>query len=205
MAVPMIILSVVVVIMTVVAIWSYVQYSDQKNNVDSLVEEAVVDARDDLEEELQVEFDQKEKSPLKSYTGAETLGSVSIKYPKTWSAYIIEKENSNTAIDGYFHPDYVPSLKSGVAFALRLKLVDETFEKRADSYDKRVKNGDLTSRPIKISGEEGIRLDGKVTSTKEGAIVLLPLRDKTIIVYTLSTQYLDDFTNVVLENLTFIP
>jgi len=205
MAIPMIILSVVVVIMTVIAIWSYSQYTSQKNNVDSLVDDAIIEAQDDLKSELQVEFDEKEKSPLKSYKGSEALGTVSIKYPKTWSAYILEKETGSTPINGYFHPGYVPNIKSDTAFALRLRLVDDTFEDEVDNYNKRVKNGDLKSKPIKISGEDGIRLDGQISKSRKGVVVLLPLRDKTIILSTESTDFVKDFNNIVLENLTFIP
>ncbi|MDX1765876.1 MAG: hypothetical protein R3313_02895 [Candidatus Saccharimonadales bacterium] len=205
MAIPMIILSVLVVIMTVVAIWSYMQYTNQKNNVDSLIEDAIVEAQDDLRADIQADFDQQEKSPLKTYVGSESLGKVTIKYPKTWSAYILESETGKTPIDGYFHPDYVPSVKSDTAFALRLKLLNNTFQDVADDYDRSIKNGAIKSKPIKISGEDGLRLEGEISRNRQGVLVILPLRDKTISLSTQSNDYIDDFNNIILENLTFIP
>ncbi len=49
------------------------------------------------------EFIVREKQPLQTYTGPSAFGSISVKYPKTWSAYV-DETNSSTPVDGYFHP-----------------------------------------------------------------------------------------------------
>jgi hypothetical protein len=51
----------------------------------------------------------------------------------------------------------------------------------------------------------GMYLTGQISQRQQGTMVLLPLRDKTLEVWTESSAYMNDFTNNVLPNLTFSP
>jgi hypothetical protein len=48
-------------------------------------------------------------------------------------------------------------------------------------------------------------LSGQIAQQQKGTMVILPLRDKTLEVWTESDAYLSDFKNYVLPNLTFSP
>lgn len=205
LVIPMIIVVFLLVVMTGVSIWAYSLYNDQRNNVNARVEEAVIKAEDALRVELETDFNEREKSPLATFNGSATLGSIVLKYPKTWSAYIKQRESGTVGIEGYFHPRFVPDLQSETAYALRLSLVNRSFDSELTKYQRNVESGKLKSTPVTVAGVEGVRIDGPYDSGIEGSIVLLPLRDKTLKVFTESTDFLKDFNGTILENLSFIP
>ncbi len=51
----------------------------------------------------------------------------------------------------------------------------------------------------------GSRVDGQITQNKQGTMILVPLRDKTLEVSTESGQYQKDFETYILPNFTFSP
>jgi len=57
--------------------------------------------------------------------------------------------------------------------------------------------------------QPGTRLDGAINQTQTGAqngsLVVIKIRDKTLKIYTESTDFVGDFNNVILSNLTFVP
>lgn len=204
LVIPMVIVVIMLVIMTGLSIWSYTQYTDQRDNVNARIDDAVAEAKAELTKELTADFEEREKSPYTTYEGSATLGSIKIEYPKTWSAYVEEKESGNVGIEAYFHPRFVPDLKSDTAYALRLELADDTFDDEVSDFQKRIENGDATSKPVTVSGENGVRIDGEYERDTEGSIVLLPVRDKTLRLFTESTDFTADF-NRALGSLSFIP
>jgi len=48
-------------------------------------------------------------------------------------------------------------------------------------------------------------LVGQIINGKKGSMVMFPLRDKTLKVWTEADQFVGDFNNSVLPNLTFVP
>ncbi len=188
----------------VFSVWAYSSYNDQKSNVDAIVATEVVAAKKDQEEALRAEFAEEQKSPYKTYVSPSTLGSVKIVYPKSWSAYVQAKETGAVKLEGYFHPDFVPSTDSDILYATRVSLSSSDYTKELASYQKKVEKGELRAKSITISGTKGTRLDGLIEREVNGAIVLLPLRDKTLMISTESTDYMADF-NKIISNLTYSP
>jgi len=184
--------------------WAYSSYNDQKSNVDAIVATEVVAAEKTQEEVLRAEFAEEQKNPYKTYTSPAALGSIKIVYPKSWSAYVQVKETGTVKLEGYFHPDYVPSTDSDVLYATRVSLSRSDYAKELDSYQRKVEKGELRAKSITISGAKGTRLDGLIERDVNGAVVLLPLRDKTLIISTESTDYMADF-NRIISNLTYSP
>ncbi len=188
----------------VFGVWAYSSYNDQKSNVDVIVAVEVVEAEKNKEAELQAEFAEEQKKPNKTYTGPVALGSVKIVYPKSWSAYIQAQETGTVKLEAYFHPDYVPSTDSDVLYATRVSLSRSDYAKVLASYQDLVEDGDLSAKAITISGAKGTRLNGLIERDVNGALVLLPLRDKTLMIWTESTNYIADF-NKIISNLTYSP
>ena len=211
-----VVLVVVVLVSLVVAAaafgaWAFFSRQDFKNNTDQKVAEAVEAAKTAQTSELERQFAEKAKSPYKVYQGSPTYGTLTFEYPKTWSAYVDETNNSNP-INGYFHPDVVPGVNSQTAFALRVELVGITYSQAMAQYQSQVKTGGLQARayvPPKLNGlaniQPGTLFDGAITPNQQGAMLLIKLRDKTLKISTQSVNFKNDFNTAVLPSLTFQP
>ena len=70
------------------AYYFYIEYNATRSDVDAQIEAAVLDANKVLEDELQAKFAEEEKNPYRTFTGPSDYGSLSFKYPKTWSVYV---------------------------------------------------------------------------------------------------------------------
>ncbi len=201
--------SILLVIAIVFAGWAWSGRSDFKNNSDEKAAAAVEAAREDLRVELDAEFAEREKEPFKTYTSPNTFGSVVITYPKTWSAHVQEPLSGQTPINGYFHPGFVPSTSGNEnLFALRFEISEQSLDRELASFDGAVNRGDATASAFRSpvdSADNGFRIDGSYATGKNGSVVLLPLRDKTIIIAAESQQFVDDLDSIILENLTYTP
>jgi type II secretory pathway pseudopilin PulG len=111
---------------SVFAFWVYGQMQDYKLHSDQKAAAAVSAAKTAQAAELKKQYDQEAKNPYKTYQGSPTYGSISFKYPKTWSAYIDETSPSQP-INGYLHPDIVPGTTGLTAYALRVELVSASY------------------------------------------------------------------------------
>lgn len=186
-------------------LWALAQRNDFKSNSDKKVAAAVTKAVKETEGKKDTEFVEREKDPLAEYAGPAAFGSIKIKYPKTWSAYITENDKDNTPINGYFHPNFVPGLNSGVAIALHLEVLDTDYTKELEKFDSDTKSGKVKVTPLTHQGVTGARIDGEVIRDRKGSVVLLPMRDKTLKLTTESESFTGDFNEIILKNLTFSP
>jgi hypothetical protein len=197
------------------AAWSFMGRQDYKNNSDKKSAAAVESAKKAQAKELQEKFDEDYKKPNKTYKGPEAYGSISFDYPKTWSGYVSENSGSEP-INGYFHPDIVPVVGGNTAYALRAELVNSAYAQVLQGYSSDIKSGKLKASayvPPKMTTaanvQPGTRLDGVVnrvqSGEQKGSLVLLQVRDKTLKIYTESTNFSPDFNNTVLPSLTYLP
>ncbi len=190
------------------AVWAFMGRSDYKNNVDEKISTAVEAANKELGTVKDKEFAEKEKQPNRTYTGPAAYGTVSISYPKTWSVYVDESGKGSIPLDGYLNPNTVPGLQSGASFATRVQVTSTAYDQEVKRFDSFVKAGKLKAsafRADKVKDIVGIRMEGEVVVGKQGILVILPLRDKTLKVWTESTQFANDFQNTILPSLSFIP
>jgi len=184
---------------------------DYKDNSDKKVSAAVEIAKKQTETAKDNEFVEKEKNPLRHYTGPSAYGSVDVQYPKTWSAYVTESTNGATPIIGYFHPSFVPSIVTGQAsnsFALRLEVVNTSYDQALRQFESFVKQGKIKVTPYKapkVPNVLGARLDGEIVTGKQGSMVLIPLRDKTLKIWTEANNFKGDFDNIIMANIVFVP
>lgn len=189
-------------------IWAFTSRADYKNNSDKKSADAVALAVQRESSRKDKEFVEKEKLPLKKYLGPAAFGTLEISYPKTWSAFITELDKGSTPVDGYFHPNFVPGLQSGTAFALRMQVTSQAYDQEMKQFETKGKTGKVkitAYSPKNVAGVVGARVDGEISTGHQGTMILLPLRDKTIKIYTESQQFVGDFNSIILENLKFIP
>lgn len=188
--------------------WAYSAMLDYKQNSDTKVSKAVAVAEQKISSQKDNEFAEKLKLPYKTFKGSETYGSVSFQYPNTWSGYVNQTTTStNLIIDGYFYPDIVPG--AGSTYALRLQVVNQSYSQVLAQFESKVKNGKSTLkafRASKVPDKLGSEIDGElVANNVTGKLIVLPLRDKAILIWTETDRFNNDFTSIVLPSLTFVP
>lgn len=184
--------------------WLFFDTSGLRTDFDGEVESAAAAREEVIRAEVQAEFDEAEKSPLKTNTVAEAYGGITFTYPKTWSVHSIERESGSTPLNLYAHPNIVPDTSGETAFAFRMQISESSYDSEIKSLDKRVNTGATTARPYKSNGVLGLRFDGELDSKTSGTMVVLPLRDKTLLLWTESSKYKTDFLKVA-ESLKFQP
>lgn len=184
-------------------VWAYMGRQDYKNNTDQKTAAAIEIAKKKLSDEKDNEFIEKEKFPLDTYKGPADFGSITVMYPKTWSAYI----STNQQPEFVFNPRYV-SADPNSKQAVKIQVVNTSYSDSITSYDSQVQTGALKAKAYKlpkVSKVVGLRFDGQISEQLTGSVVVLPLRDKTIIITNEVPNLRDDFDKIILENLTFIP
>lgn len=205
---PLVISNVIVGLLAVglaaAAVWSFANYTDQKENVDSKVAVAVEAAKKQQMAADEESFLKREKSPTREFVGPDDYGRVTFQHPKTWSVYIA-KEGSNGEYEVYLNPHVVPTVAANKPYALRVGVESRTYDEVMKTFEKKVSNGELKATPITISGNNGIRLDGSFTKDRAGSAVYFKLRDKTLSLATDSELFKGDFNDIVLPSLTFNP
>lgn len=192
-------------------IWAYMSRQDFKNNTDSKVQAAVANAVKKEGQSKDSYYAQQAKFPLTSYNGPAAYGGIVAYYPKTWSAYVDDSGANSIPLNGYFNPGHVPSTTvQDAVFALRLKVINQTYTQTIQSFSYQVKAGQATSSAYalpKLPNVVGVELTGLLNSDSKvvSTMVVLPLRSYTIEISTDGTQYLNDFNQNVLPYFSFSP
>lgn len=197
---------------TVFGVWAFSGRQDYKNNADKKVAAAAEVAKKQQIDVDNKRFAEELKNPLKTYTGPDAYGSVSIQYPKTWSGYVtVSSSTSGALVDGVFHPDIIPGFTSSngrPALALRLQIINQDYSSVINKYTSSVQRGVLTATPYalpKMPEQVGTKFTGQLAENLTGTEVVIPLRDKTLVLGTDTDQYLADFNTYILPNVTFVP
>ncbi len=206
--IPLILISLFFVGAIGFGVYAFQGKQDYKNNVDAKVSVAVDKAVQAEDVKDNAQFAENYKKPLLTYHGPDAYGSVVLQYPRTWSGYVNETVGNND-LDGYFAPGVVPDIAgTSSAFALRIQVVNTSYSNSLLAFSGQVQSHKVTITPYslpKVPDVVGSRVDGAVEPTKTGSMILLPLRDKTLKVWTNSSDFVPDFNNTILPNLTFSP
>jgi hypothetical protein len=196
--------------------WAFSSRQDYKDNVDEKVQTAVVAAKQQESKAKDAEFVEAEKSPVRIYNGPEAFGSISIKFPKSWSAYVNDSGDSSPLVDGYFYPNVVPAITNhSTPFALRAQVLNQSYSEVAKTLAEQQKNPGNKATPLSISAYAlpkvpkvvGIKVRGTLQDkdNKLAVMVVFPLRSQTLEVWTEGTQFTGDFEKYILPDMTFSP
>lgn len=189
--------------------WAFASRQDYKNNSDQKAAKAADASKAATEAAGAIKYAEEAKNPLKTHKGPDQFGGVTVQYPKTWSAYVIEDGRSATPVNDYFYPDVVPGVDTkGNAYSLRIQVVDQAYDRVIESYKNDVDTKKVTATPAtlpKVSNVVGTRFTGQIERDKQGSAIILPMRNMTLKIWTESADYLPDFNNSILPNLTFSP
>lgn len=198
--VALICLVVLVIGMSGVAVWAYMNYQQQKTNVDSKIALAVATAKKEQADSDEAKFAQREKEPNREFAGPNDYGHLTFKYPKTWSVYVATDETSGGAYTAFLNPIVVPPIDGSGGqqqYALRVTIEQTAYDQVLTTYKSLIEEGDLKSQPFSANGHDGTRLDGKFDPDTRGAAVLFKIRDKTVTIRTDADTFKPDFENII--------
>ena len=187
-------------------VWINIEYTDVKNNLDEKVAAAVNKAEEEQRDKLEAEFAEREKEPFKDFAGPIDYGSLSFKYPKTWSVYVAEAATAGGDFNAYFNPGQVDAVGDETINALRVSILDKSFEEVTEDYKKEMEQEDsgLTVESVTVGNVAANRYTGKIPKTElSGIIVTFKIRDKAVVMQTDSMTFKDDFDKI-LSTVTFV-
>lgn len=192
-------LVVLVIAASGVAVWAFMNYQQQKTNVDSKIALAVAAAKKEQADTDEAKFAEREKEPMRDIIGPDDYGQLTFKYPKTWSVYVANDATTGGKYMTYFNPIIVPSVTGSSAqqYALRVTIEPVTYDKKLEQFKSLIQKGDLKSQPVSVNGHDGTRLDGSFNRNVRGAAVLFKIRDKTAIIQTDAITFMPDFENLI--------
>lgn len=202
--VPLIMASVLLVAAIGFAAWAFTERQSYKNDVDAKIATAVEINTKEVSDQKDNEFLEKEKYPLDTYEGSSQYGRIKVSYPKTWSAYITENPNGAEYV---FSPRFVTG-DLNASRPLKIIVENRPYSEALTIYDGQLLNGEIRAKAYslpKVRNVVGTRFDGAIEPNKEGSVILLPLRDKTIKIINEVPALVNDFNKIILENLTFNP
>jgi hypothetical protein len=179
------------------AIWAYLNYNEQKTNVDGKISLAVAEAKKEQSDIDEAKFAEREKEPLRQFVGPDDYGRLVFNYPKTWSVYVAADTSKGGTYSAYLNPVTVPPISNTQQYALRVTIEEKDYDQVVKSYETLVKKGDLRSSPTSANGNNGTRLDGSFSKDIRGAAVIYKIRDKTITLRTDADTFKPDFENLI--------
>lgn len=190
--------------------WAFNSRQDYKNHSDAKAQVVAAAAVKKNSADKDKQFAEELKNPLTTFTGPQTLGSIVLMYPKTWSQYVDANDATGGNLSLYFNPVAVTSVsaESSTQYALRVKVVNQQYSNVLQGYASRQRSGKVQVSAYalpKLPNVVGSKIEGQITSQLSATVVLLPLRSQTIELETDGGQYLADFNNYILPNFSFSP
>ena len=192
---------------SVFGFWAFGEMNKYKNDTEEIVADAVTVAVDEAETTLENEFVEREKLPTKKYVGPTTYGSVTFDYPKTWSIYEVQQE-SGIVLNLYGHPKSVREDDGTRTYALRLTLTPTTYDNQVKNYESYIDSNVLKATPFRLKNVQqvlGTQYRGEIRQGVQGLMTILPLRDRSLVITSESDQFFGDYTDIILDSLTFVP
>lgn len=185
-------------------IWAYINYMDQKQNVESKVAEASAAQVLEAKKKLEADFEAREKEPLRQFVGPADYGRLTFDYPKTWSAYQATDISKGGGVTyyAYLNPIYVPPTTDTQKIALRITIEQTTYDQAVAAYDKLIKKEALKSSVYSDGVHTGTMLVGNFNEDIYGTAVLMKMRDRTLTLRTDGDVFKADF-DAILKTVKF--
>lgn len=190
-------------------LWAYNERTHYKEESDQEVAVAVQKATAATQEADKLKYAEEAKKPYDAYIGPAAFGNITVNYPKTWSSYVVENERGGNPVNGYFQPNVVPNVTDpDNSYALRVELVTSSYDTILKQFSNMTKQNQVTVKPYvlpKVPSIVGSRVEGQITPKKQGTMIVLPLRNMTLKVWTESNDFKADLDTHILPNFSFVP
>lgn len=192
-------LTILVIVFGSFSVWAYVNYLDQKNNVDTKVSDAEAKAKLDVSNELVAKFEKSYNEPKRQFIGADDYGRLTFDYPKTWSAYQATdiSKGGGATYQVYLNPVLVPPVTATQKYALRVTIEQKTYDQSLTTYAAAIKKGELKSSVYSDGTHTGARITGNFTKDMIGTAIVVKMRDRTLTLRTDGDVFKDDFEAIL--------
>ena len=179
-------------------IWMYSKWNDASTNVEGQKEAAAAVARSEAIAETEKTFEEREKIPYRIFSGPSDLGSLTFEYPKTWDLYTEEDgTNNNNELMAYLNPSGVPPLNNRNPIALRVSILNESFDSYIQRYQSNVEDGRMSLTVSPVGGANANIYKGELEDEFQGLAAIFKIRDKTVVLQTDSLLFETDFNNIL--------
>ncbi len=174
------------------------KYHSAKTVSDAAKAEITAAARVDQIKLDDAKFAEMSKSPYRSYVAPTTLADLKVSFPKSWNLYTVEDSENDLQLDLYWNENAVASPDNFKGdYALRLQLSKTSYADTVSALKSQAADGSLKVRTIKISGLSGTQYVGKINADKTGIMVILPIRDKSLSIWTEGSGAASDFVKIL--------
>lgn len=142
------------------------------------------------------------EQPFRDYRAPDFYGNFDLKFPKNWNAYVIEDQSSEVQVNLTLNPDAVKQVASTQVnkYAFRAKLINKPEANLLAEYTDLLKTKKVTQQPTSVSGIGGVWIDGQLDTHRNGVVVLIPVRDKTLEFITDTHDYLPEFNQILAQS-----
>lgn len=135
------------------------------------------------------------QEPFRSYRAPSGIAKFELRFPKNWSAEVTEDPEGSQPLRLIAHPDFIRAgADDETAHALVVTLLDQ----RSTSVLKQLNEEEgLKASSVTVSGVAATRYEGVYEEGHNGAIVVIPLREKTLTVAAQDRQYLPQLAEIL--------
>ncbi len=138
------------------------------------------------------------ESPFRSYVAPIEYGSFEIKFPKNWSANVDQARGSTTQVTLTLHPDFIRRDNNTDELAsAKILLVQRTLEEYLKQFQ--AQKG-LTRADTTVSGVKGVQLTGKFADKRTTRLVVVPIRDKSLVFINEDEKYAREFDQILAQS-----
>ena len=128
-----------------VGVWAYMNYVDQRDNVDSKVTAAVAASVKEEQDKAAAHLLEVENEPNRLFTGPDDYGRLTFNYSKLWMGYVAKDAVEGGTYEAYLNPATVPPVSAKQQFALRVLIEQKDYDQAIKSYERLVTTGKLKS------------------------------------------------------------
>lgn len=192
-------LGILVLVFGSFSVWAYVNYLDQKQDVDSKVQEAVAKAVLAENKKSEAAIDKYKNETTTLFVGPSDYGRLTFSYPKFWSAYQATdvSQGGGATYEAYLNPVLVPPVGDTTKFALRITIEQKTFDQSVAEYKEQIEGGELKSSAYSDGVHTGTKLEGNFNEDIYGTAVLIKMRDRTLTLRTDGEVFKDTFATIL--------
>lgn len=198
----LVIVSLIAVTFIGLFIWKYIDWDNVKTDVDGQIDAAVAMAVSENTTKLENEFLEREKYPYKTFSGPADYGSLNFEFPKTWNTYIAADASNGGNFEAYLNPGEVQPVSRQSINALRVQILNQSFEQVATSYERLLKNNQLTVTTRSVGGVVANVYTGTLPNNIYGIATIFKVRDKTILIQTDAELFAEEYYKL-LDTVTF--
>lgn len=180
--------------------WMFMEYNTLKTDYDAEVATEVAKAKDEQAISDAHKCQEEKEYPYSVFAGPVDYGELNFEYPKTWSVFIAKDAVNGGDFEAYLNPIQVEPISNSTVNALRVKIVNKSFDDVAREYQRYLenKNNPLGVESVTVNGVTANLYSGVIPSTElNGYILIFKIRDKTAILQTDSVLFKDSFDKLI--------